>query len=97
MHRAFHYLTALIWAALAYCLFAMHMLGRAVGGIPSILFGFDPLIASRAREQIYGREFSWFAFGSLIAFGIAVACIVAARKKADPVGTDNDRAAPGRV
>jgi hypothetical protein len=81
MNRALHYLTALIWAAVAYWLFVMHMLGRAIAGIPSALFGFDSSIASRARDQIYGREFSWFAFGSLIAFGIAVACVVTARKK----------------
>ena len=84
MYRAFHYLTALIWAVIGCGLFVMHLLDGldgALAGIPSALFGFDPSISDRAREQISGREFSWFAFGALIAFAIAVYCLALGSKK----------------
>ncbi|MGC4072038.1 MAG: hypothetical protein QM760_05890 [Nibricoccus sp.] len=46
--------------------------------------GTDFVIAVQAREQVYGREFSWFALGAIISLGFAIYSVIAASKKKEP-------------
>ena len=65
-------------------MFAIDQLDEAFAAIPSVILGLDPAIASRAREQVYGREFSWLALGSVIAVGLAIYSLIAGAKKKEP-------------